>query len=80
MGANQHTSKGRKAGYRIKLTDTELTSLHARANAEGVTLADLIRACLGLAEAPSVRDNERAAAASERTRYVAASVAERGDD
>ena len=56
MGANQHTSKGRKAGYRIMFTDAELTSLHARASAEGITLADLIRACLGLAEAPTARD------------------------
>lgn len=52
MGANQHTSKGRTVQYRIMFTTDEKRALDARAAAEGVTLADLIRAALGLADAP----------------------------
>lgn len=54
MGANQHTSKGRRSGYRIMFTADEKRALDARADAEGVTIAELIRRALGLAEAPSV--------------------------
>jgi hypothetical protein len=54
MGANQHTSKGRRSGYRIMFTTEEKRALDARATAEGLTLAELIRRALGLAEAPPV--------------------------
>lgn len=55
MGANQHTSEGRDVPYRIRFTADEKRALEARAAAAGVSLAELIRAALGLAKAATVR-------------------------
>ncbi len=60
--ANQHTTQGRSVQYRLRLTDEEKRALDARAAAEGVTLADLIRGALGLAEAPTVHAGDPIAA------------------
>ena len=50
--ANQHTSRRRDATYLLHLTAGEMTAVRARAVAQGVTLAELIRTSLGLTEAP----------------------------
>lgn len=55
MGANQHSSKGRDVQYRLRLTTDEKAALDARAAAEGVTLAEMIRAALGLPDAVTKR-------------------------
>lgn len=55
MGANQHTSAARTAKFQLRLTPDEKAALEARAAAEGVALAEMIRRALGLAEAPRMR-------------------------
>lgn len=54
MGANAYTSRGRSVRYLIRFSVDEKRALDARAASEGKPLADLIRASLGLAEAPPV--------------------------
>jgi hypothetical protein len=45
--ANRYTSLGRTSAYCLRLTALELADLQTRADARGITVADIIRDALG---------------------------------